>query len=165
MMCSGYHRALLSMCMVGELRPAGGLTVRDVGVPAITDLLSAHTGRSVLKKESALCQQNQEHEESNTEGWQPCGQLLLLCADITSLPFLEQTSRGRAKRYYHGKKQPPHRTRHIFICTAVSSQCHSARWQAAQARAFQTLLAFVSMQSEFSYIPRELQPWRGAECK
>lgn len=33
----------------------------------------------------------------------------------------------------------------------------------ANVRAAQTLLVFVSMQSEFSYIHRELQLWRGAE--
>jgi len=64
------------------------------------------------------------------------------------------------KRFCRGKNQSPHRPGQVCVCTALSLQCRSARWQAAQARASQTLLAFVSTQLEFSYIPREMQAWR-----
>lgn len=93
--------------------------------------------------------------DGNAEGHQPRGQHLII-----SPPFLERSSGAQAKSFYRGEKQPPRGTGQGCVRTAASSRCRGARWQAAQARASQTLLAFVSVQSEFSYVPRETQPRR-----
>lgn len=88
-----------------------------------------------------------------------------ISSSASSSSFLEQSSAAQARRFYPGENQPPHGTGQVCVCTAVSSQCRSARWQTAQARASQTLLAFVSMQSEFSYIPQEMQSRRAPSAQ
>lgn len=69
------------------------------------------------------------HVDRNPEGRQPAP-LPLHRHHLTA--FLQESSGAQAKSFYPGQNQAPHRRGQVCVCTAASSQCHGARWQAAR---------------------------------